>query len=78
MVTMTRAHESRYETRSFVGGAGTLLHAHVPVDKSLACQQNLAALPIAVIVLDPASNEHSALLPLCLTSKWRYLGSNLE
>jgi hypothetical protein len=34
------------------------------VDKNLPFQQNLAALPIALIVLDSLSNELSALLPL--------------
>ena len=34
------------------------------VDKNLPYRQNLAALPVAVIVLDSISNELSALLPL--------------
>ena len=38
--------------------------AFVTVDKNLPFQQNLSALPIAVIVLDSLSNELSALLPL--------------
>ena len=36
----------------------------VTVDKKLPYQQNLAALPIAVVVLDAASIELPALLPL--------------
>ena len=38
--------------------------AFLTVDKNLPYQQNLVALPIAVIVLDSLSNELSALLPL--------------
>jgi hypothetical protein len=34
------------------------------VDKNLPFQQNLATLPIALVVLDSVSNELSALLPL--------------
>ena len=36
----------------------------ITVDKNLPHQQNLAALPLAVIVLDAHSNELPALLPL--------------
>ena len=38
--------------------------AFVTVDKNLPYQQNLAVLPVAVIVLDSVSNALSALLPL--------------
>lgn len=38
--------------------------AFITVDKSLPYQQNLATLPIAVVVLDAASIELQALLPL--------------
>ncbi|MDB5902356.1 MAG: hypothetical protein JWM26_1234 [Betaproteobacteria bacterium] len=38
--------------------------AFITVDKNLQYQQNLAALPLSVIVLDALSNELSALLPL--------------
>jgi hypothetical protein len=38
--------------------------AFVTVDKNLPFQQNLATLPIALVVLDSVSNELSALLPL--------------
>ena len=38
--------------------------AFVTVDKNLQHQQNLAALPISVVVLDAVSNELPALLPL--------------
>ena len=38
--------------------------AFVTVDKNLPYQQNTAALPIAVVVLDAKSNELSYLLPL--------------
>lgn len=36
----------------------------ITVDKNLPYQQNLTALPVAVIVLDAMSNELPALLPL--------------
>jgi hypothetical protein len=36
----------------------------VTVDKSLPYQQNISALPLALVVLDAASNELSYLLPL--------------
>ena len=38
--------------------------AFITVDKNLPYQQNLAALPISVVVLDAASNELPYLLPL--------------
>ena len=38
--------------------------ALLTVDKNLPYQQNLAILPLAVVVLDAYSNELSALLPL--------------
>ena len=44
--------------------AATAFDAFVTVDKNLPYQQNPATLPIAVVVLDAASNELAALLPL--------------
>ena len=44
--------------------AGTEFDAFITVDKNLPYQQNLATLPITVIVLDAPSIELSALLPL--------------
>jgi predicted nuclease of predicted toxin-antitoxin system len=41
--------------------------AFVTVDKNLPFQQNLAALPISLLVLDTISNELPALLPLVPT-----------
>ena len=38
--------------------------ALITVDKNLQYQQNLATLPVAVILLDAASNELHVLLPL--------------
>jgi predicted nuclease of predicted toxin-antitoxin system len=38
--------------------------AFITVDKNLAYQQNLATLPVAVVVLDAVSIELPALLPL--------------
>lgn len=46
------------------------LRRHLPnhevrtVDKNMPFQQNLAALPIALVVLDSLSNELQSLLPL--------------
>jgi predicted nuclease of predicted toxin-antitoxin system len=44
--------------------AGADFDAFLTVDKNLAYQQNLATLPLAVVVLDAYSNELPALLPL--------------
>jgi predicted nuclease of predicted toxin-antitoxin system len=38
--------------------------AFITVDKNVPYQQNLGALPIALLVLDSVSNELAALLPL--------------
>ena len=38
--------------------------AFITVDKNLPYQQNLATLPVALVVLDGLSNELHALLPL--------------
>ena len=44
--------------------AAASFDAFITVDKNLPFQQNLATLPIALVVLDSVSNELSALLPL--------------
>ncbi|HMO47540.1 MAG TPA: hypothetical protein PKB14_16100 [Rubrivivax sp.] len=44
--------------------AGEQFDAFVTVDKNLQFQQNVATLPVAVLVLDAPSNELEALLPL--------------
>ncbi len=44
--------------------AATDFDAFITVDKNLPFQQNLVALPLAVVVLDTYSNELLALLPL--------------
>jgi hypothetical protein len=44
--------------------AATEFDAFITVDKNLPFQQNLAALPIAIVVLDALSNELPVLLPL--------------
>ena len=44
--------------------AAASFDAFVTVDKNLPFQQNLAMLPIALVVLDSYSNELQALLPL--------------
>ena len=38
--------------------------AFITVDRNLPCQQNVAALPIAIVILAAHSNELQALLPL--------------
>jgi len=38
--------------------------AFITVDKNLPHQQNLASLPVTIVVLDAVSNELPALLPL--------------
>jgi hypothetical protein len=43
--------------------AGSEFAAFVTVDKDLQYQRNVAALPVAVLVLDSVSNALSALLP---------------
>ena len=48
--------------------------AFLTVDKNLPYQQNVANLPIAVIVLEASSNELGALLPLVHTLE-QVLGS---
>jgi predicted nuclease of predicted toxin-antitoxin system len=44
--------------------AGERFDVFVTVDKNLPYQQNTSGLPVAVVVLDSASNELSYLLPL--------------
>ncbi|HRC86188.1 MAG TPA: hypothetical protein PK413_11310, partial [Thermoanaerobaculia bacterium] len=44
--------------------ASETFEAFITVDKNMPFQQNLAALPVALIVLDALSNEVHALLPL--------------
>ena len=44
--------------------AATDFDAFVTVDKNLPHQQNLATLPVAVVLLDALSNDLPALLPL--------------
>jgi hypothetical protein len=44
--------------------AGQSFDAFITVDKNMPYQQNLKALPVALVVLDAASNELHALLPL--------------
>jgi hypothetical protein len=47
--------------------AAASFDAFITVDKNLPFQQNLSALPIAVVVLDSYSNELHALLSLMPT-----------
>lgn len=44
--------------------ASASFEAFVTVDRNMPFQQNLSTLPVALVVLESASNELSALLPL--------------
>ena len=49
---------------ALLAAAAAEFDAFITVDKNLPYQQNVAALPIAVVVLNAHSNELHALLPL--------------
>ena len=49
---------------ALLAAAAAEFDAFITVDKNLPYQQNVAALPIAVVVLHAVSNELHALLPL--------------
>jgi hypothetical protein len=49
---------------ALLAAASAEFDAFITVDKNLPYQQNVAALPIAVIILNAHSNELHALLPL--------------
>ena len=50
----------------FLALAAARFDAFITVDKNLPYQQNSSKLPVAVLVLDAASNELQHLLPLVL------------
>jgi hypothetical protein len=62
--TVVEAGWSGVKNGKLLALAATEFDAFITVDKNLPFQQNLAALPIALIVLDSLSNELPALLPL--------------
>jgi hypothetical protein len=62
--TVVEAGWSGVKNGKLLALAAAEFDAFVTVDKNLPFQQNLAALPIALVVLDSVSNELSALLPL--------------
>jgi predicted nuclease of predicted toxin-antitoxin system len=62
--TVVEAGWSGVKNGKLLALAATEFDVFITVDKNLPFQQNLAALPIALIVLDSLSNELSALLPL--------------
>jgi predicted nuclease of predicted toxin-antitoxin system len=62
--TVVEAGWSGVKNGRLLALAAAEFDAFITVDKNLAFQQNLAALPIAPVVLDSVSNELSALLPL--------------
>ena len=62
--TVVEAGWSGVKNGKLLALASTEFDAFITVDKNLPFQQNLATLPIALIVLDAVSNELTALLPL--------------
>ena len=55
---------SGIENGDLLALAAASFDAFVTVDKNLAYQQNLAMLPVSVVLLDACSNELVVLLPL--------------
>jgi hypothetical protein len=62
--TVVEAGWSVVKNGNLLALAATDFDAFVTVDKNLPFQQNLATLPIALVVLDSVSNELPTLLPL--------------
>lgn len=62
--TVVEAGWSGVKNGKLLALAATDFDAFITVDKNLPFQQNLAELPIALVVLDSVSNELPALLPL--------------
>ena len=62
--TVVEAGWSGVKNGKLLALAAAEFDAFITVDKNLPFQQNLAALPIALVVLDSVSNELPALLPL--------------
>jgi hypothetical protein len=62
--TVVESGWSGVQNGRLLGLAAADFDAFITVDKNLPFQQNLATLPIALVVLDAVSNELSALMPL--------------
>lgn len=62
--TVVEARCSGVRNGKLLALAAADFDAFVTVDKNLPFQQNLAKLPIALVVLDSVSNEFPARLPL--------------
>jgi hypothetical protein len=62
--TVLEAGWSGIKNGKLLALAATDFDAFIAVDKNLPFQQNLAALPVAIVVLDAFSNELPVLLPL--------------
>lgn len=65
--TVVEAGWSGVKNGKLLALAAAEFDAFVTVDKNLPFQQNLATLPVALVVLDSVSHELSALLPLVPT-----------
>lgn len=64
VMTVVEMGWSGVKNGRLLGLASLEFEAFITVDKNLPYQQNLDALPIAVIVLDASSNQLESLLPL--------------
>jgi hypothetical protein len=62
--TVVEAGRSGVKNGKLLALAAAEFDAFITVDKNLPFQQNLAELPIALVVLDSVSNELPVLLPL--------------
>jgi hypothetical protein len=62
--TVLEAGWSGLKNGKLLALAATEFDAFITVDKNLPFQQNLATIPIAILVLDAISNELPVLLPL--------------
>jgi hypothetical protein len=62
--TVVEAGWSGIKNGTLLALAAAEFDAFITVDKNLPYQQNLATLPIALVVLDSVSNELPALIPL--------------
>jgi predicted nuclease of predicted toxin-antitoxin system len=64
--TVVQEGWSGIKNGKFLALAAARFDAFITVDKNLPYQQNSSKLPVAVLVLDAASNELQHLLPLVL------------
>ena len=68
--TVVREGWSGVKNGKLLALAATAFDAFITVDKNMPFQQNLAALPIALIVLDAPSSEVHMLKPLLPVLEW--------